>query len=73
VTLATARTFGWVIRKIAQPSVIGEILEGVVLGPTIFGRFAPDASAFGVRLHVSQPAATRRSVGRPSLGHQYFQ
>jgi hypothetical protein len=46
VTLAAARTFGWFLRKIGQPSVIGEILAGVVLGPTIFGRFAPDASAF---------------------------
>ncbi|MEA2414166.1 MAG: hypothetical protein QOI58_823 [Thermoanaerobaculia bacterium] len=45
VTLAAARTFGWFIRKIGQPSVIGEILAGVVLGPTIFGRCAPDASA----------------------------
>jgi Kef-type K+ transport system membrane component KefB len=46
VTLAAARTFGWFLRKMGQPSVIGEILAGVVLGPTIFGRIAPAASAF---------------------------
>lgn len=46
VTLAAARSFGWFIRKVGQPSVIGEILAGVILGPTIFGRLAPGTSAF---------------------------
>jgi Kef-type K+ transport system membrane component KefB len=46
LTLAAARSFGWVIRKMGQPSVIGEILAGIVLGPTIFGRVAAGASSF---------------------------
>jgi Kef-type K+ transport system membrane component KefB len=30
------------MKSVGQPAVVGEILAGVVLGPTLFGRFAPD-------------------------------
>lgn len=31
------------MKSIGQPPVVGELLAGVVLGPTLFGRVAPDA------------------------------
>ena len=37
-----ARIFGWIFRKIGQPSVIGEIIAGIVLGPSLFGMYFPD-------------------------------
>lgn len=37
-----ARIFGWIFRKIGQPSVIGEIIAGIVLGPSLFGLYFPD-------------------------------
>ncbi|MES2411514.1 MAG: cation:proton antiporter [Bacteroidota bacterium] len=37
-----ARIFGWIFRKIGQPSVIGEIIAGIVLGPSLFGQYFPD-------------------------------
>jgi len=37
-----ARIFGWVFRKIGQPSVIGEIIAGIVLGPSLFGLYFHD-------------------------------
>lgn len=37
-----ARVFGWIFRKIGQPSVIGEIIAGIVLGPSLFGLYFPD-------------------------------
>ena len=37
-----ARIFGWIFRKIGQPSVIGEIIAGIVLGPSLFGLYLPD-------------------------------
>ena len=40
--LGLARGLGELFRKIKQPSLTAEILVGVVLGPTIFGRFMPD-------------------------------
>ena len=37
-----ARIFGWIFRKIGQPSVIGEIIAGIALGPSLFGLYFPD-------------------------------
>jgi len=35
--ILVARMFGWICKKIGQPSVIGEIIAGIVLGPSLFG------------------------------------
>ena len=40
--VVVARIFGWIFRKIGQPSVIGEIIAGIVLGPSLFGQYFPD-------------------------------
>jgi Kef-type K+ transport system membrane component KefB len=37
---------GWIARKAGQPRVIGEIAGGILLGPSFFGRFAPQVSAW---------------------------
>ena len=39
-----ARFFGWVFRKIGQPSVIGEIIAGIALGPSLLGLYFPEFS-----------------------------
>lgn len=44
--LFTARIFGWLFIKMGQPSVIGEIVAGIVLGPSILAQFLPEVSAF---------------------------
>src|SRR5262245_12261158 len=43
VTLAAARACGEIARRIGQPVVLGEILAGVLLGPTVFGALVPEA------------------------------
>jgi len=40
--VGVARVFGWIMKSVGQPAVVGELLAGVVLGPTLFGRVAPD-------------------------------
>ncbi len=40
-----ARFFGWIFRKIGQPSVIGEIIAGIFLGPSVVGYYFPEFSA----------------------------
>ncbi|MFN6039942.1 MAG: cation:proton antiporter, partial [Bacteroidota bacterium] len=42
----TARTFGFLINKIGQPTVIGEILAGIFLGPSFMGYWFPEYSNF---------------------------
>lgn len=41
--LAMGRALGELVRKLGQPSVLGEMLAGIVLGPTVLGALAPDA------------------------------
>lgn len=40
--VGVARVFGWVMKSVGQPPVVGELLAGMVLGPTVLGRLAPD-------------------------------
>ncbi|MBA7609040.1 Na(+)/H(+)-K(+) antiporter GerN [subsurface metagenome] len=46
VLLLAARTVGELFRKLKQPALVGEILVGIIFGPTIFGRFLPGIEAF---------------------------
>lgn len=41
--VGVARIFGWLVKSVGQPPVVGELLAGVLIGPTIFGRFAPES------------------------------
>ncbi|HEY4606402.1 MAG TPA: cation:proton antiporter [Acidimicrobiia bacterium] len=41
--VGVARIFGWLMKSIGQPPVVGELLAGVLLGPTVFGRLAPES------------------------------
>ena len=40
-----ARLLGWVCKKIGQPSVIGEIIAGIILGASLIGMYFPEFSA----------------------------
>ncbi|KRA59670.1 potassium transporter [Caulobacter sp. Root655] len=43
VIIATCRAVGWVAKKyLGQPQVVGEMIAGVILGPSLFGLLAPD-------------------------------
>jgi len=43
--LFAVRIFGWICRKIGQPTVVGEIIAGIVLGPSLLGYYFPGISA----------------------------
>ena len=44
--LFVSRIAGWFFIKIGQPTVIGEILAGILLGPSLLGHFYPEAYHF---------------------------
>jgi Kef-type K+ transport system membrane component KefB len=46
VLLAAAHVLGEIARRLRQPSILGELLAGVLLGPTVLGRLLPDLSSF---------------------------
>jgi len=41
VILTTARACGWLLRHVGQPSVVGEMAAGIVLGPVVMGALFP--------------------------------
>jgi len=45
VILITSYAVGWLLSKIHQPQVMGEMVAGVMLGPSLLGWLAPNLSA----------------------------
>ncbi|HEX8037803.1 MAG TPA: cation:proton antiporter [Chryseosolibacter sp.] len=43
--IIAARFFGYVARKVGQPAVVGEVIAGIVLGPSLLGLYFPDAAS----------------------------
>jgi Kef-type K+ transport system membrane component KefB len=41
--IAVGRGLGEIMQRIGQPSVIGELLGGLLLGPSVFGWMWPEA------------------------------
>jgi Kef-type K+ transport system membrane component KefB len=46
VIIAVCRAVGWLVKRyLGQPPVVGEMIAGVILGPSLFGLLAPDLQA----------------------------
>jgi Kef-type K+ transport system membrane component KefB len=45
VIMITARAMGVLFKKFNQPAVIGEVIGGIMLGPSLLGRIAPGLQA----------------------------
>jgi len=46
VIISTARLLGALFAWVRQPPVIGEVIAGILLGPSLLGRVWPEATAF---------------------------
>ena len=44
--LLAARLVGTLISRLSQPRVMGEVLAGILLGPTLLGAVWPEAQAY---------------------------
>jgi Kef-type K+ transport system membrane component KefB len=51
--IVLGRLLGAALQSVGQPPVIGEVLAGIVLGPSLVGRFAPAAAAYILPLSVA--------------------
>lgn len=67
--LSMALLGGYVMRKLRQPSVLGELLGGIILGPTIFGMFAPDSYGW---LFPNEPAINSAREAVITIGMLFF-
>src|SRR6478736_8205571 len=43
VIIAASRLIAWLARRVGQPAVIAEVIAGIMLGPSLLGRLAPQA------------------------------
>ncbi len=63
VVIVVARGIGSLFAYFAQPPVVGEILAGILLGPSVLGRFAPAAQAFLLPKEVAPFLGVLSQVG----------
>ena len=63
VVLLVARVFGTLAVKVGQPRVMGEVVAGIALGPTILGAISP-----ALQGRCSRRTSCRRSGSPPISG-----
>jgi Kef-type K+ transport system membrane component KefB len=63
VVIAASRGLGAVFRYFRQPPVIGEVIAGIMLGPSLLGRIAPDFQAFLLPREISPHLGVVAQVG----------
>lgn len=70
VILAGARIFGKLAQKLGQPRVVGEIIGGLLLGPSLFGRLLPDQFQFVFQSSSPLPLVILSQIGLSLLMFQ---
>src|ERR1043166_790548 len=69
VILLVCRLLAWLCSFVSQTNVIGEMLAGIVLGPSLFGLIAPQAQKWLFpKIFVSSSGAT---MTHPSMSILY--
>ena len=63
VVIAAARAVGFVFRRLGQPPVIGEVIAGILLGPSLLGPLWPEASAYLLPASVAPFLSVIAQVG----------
>ncbi|MGE3824313.1 MAG: cation:proton antiporter [Bacteroidia bacterium] len=61
--MSISRLFGYLFTKIRQPSVVGEIVAGIVLGPSLVGMYFPEFSAFLFPVESLKPLQFFSQIG----------
>lgn len=63
VILILARLVGWGLRTLHQPQVMGEIVAGILLGPSLLGWLFPDVSIALFPIDSLRPLNTLGQIG----------
>jgi Kef-type K+ transport system membrane component KefB len=63
VVIVASRALGWVFRRIGQPAVVGEVLAGVCLGPSLLGRVWPAGQRFLLPAEIAPSLGLIAQVG----------
>lgn len=63
VVIVVSYLVGWIFTQCGQPAVVGEMMAGVLLGPSLFGLFAPQTFAFVFAPASLEPLRLLSQVG----------
>ena len=63
VIVIAARLGGWVATQVGQSTAVGEIIVGILLGPSLLGRLAPQTSTFVFHSVAPEPLQILSSLG----------
>ena len=63
VVICTARLLGALFRRVHQPPVIGEVIAGILLGPSFLGYVAPPVAAYLLPASVAPLLSVLAQVG----------
>ena len=63
IIIVVARIAGYLARKIGQPRAVGEIVAGLILGPSLFGALAPEAFTWVFKSTESAPITIMSQIG----------
>lgn len=63
VIIVAARSVGKLFKKIGQPPVLGEIVAGIVLGPSLLGWLSPPAMTFLFPAHSMETLKLLSQIG----------
>src|SRR5206468_9184987 len=63
VVIAVSYAVGWLFTRCGQPAVVGEMMAGILLGPSLFGLLAPDAFQFVFAASSLEPLRLFSQIG----------
>jgi Kef-type K+ transport system membrane component KefB len=63
IVISVSYSIGWIFTKIGEPAVVGEMMAGVLLGPSFFGWLAPRAFQFVFAASSLEPLHLFSQVG----------
>ncbi len=61
--ITVSYSVGWVFTRCGQPAVVGEMMAGILLGPSLFGLLAPSAYQFIFAATTLEPLRLLSQVG----------
>jgi len=63
IIIVAARVAGYLARRVGQPRAVGEIVAGLLLGPSLFGMLAPETFRLIFRTTDATPISIMSQIG----------
>ena len=63
VVIVVSNSVGWIFTRCGQPAVVGEMMAGILLGPSLFGLLAPHPFQFVFAASSLEPLRLLSQVG----------